>query len=109
MHRCLCTAAILGVLSGFSSFPAQAQKADDTKKAPHIKKVTVFFTPSAPSGVDLVKKGDKADPKVAKDKLVATGFIPGKLLALDGSELKVQYTWRYAEINQERYANYLAV
>jgi hypothetical protein len=108
MHRCICIAAILGIVSGLTSFPAQAQKADDPKKVP-LKKGTVFFTPSTPSGVDVIKKGDKADPKVAKDKLVATGFIPGKLLKLDGSELKVQYTWRYAEINQERYANYLAV
>jgi hypothetical protein len=69
----------------------------------------VFFIPSAPTGVEVLKKDEKADPKVAKDKLTATGYIPGKLLNVDGAELKVQYTWRYAELNKERYAAYVAV
>jgi hypothetical protein len=132
MQRWLSSAVMLSIFCILTTIPAQAQKAADPKQDPKkaqpgfgsfpglpapkpldpkapVTKGTVFFVPSGPSGVDVVKKDEKADPKVAKDKLVASGYIPGKLLSVDGSELKVQYTWRYAEINKEKYAEYVAV
>src|SRR5262245_32365885 len=101
MHRCLCIVGLLGILGGLASCPALAQKAADSKpdpkktppgfgvfpgldkkavdpKAPPKKGQVIVL--SGPAGVDVVKTGEKADPKVAKDKLVATGYIPGKLL-----------------------------
>jgi hypothetical protein len=102
MRRCCCS-ALLAALIGTVSVCAQNA---DSKKAPP-KKGTVFVIPSAPRDVDVIKKDEKPDPKAAKEKLVANGWFNAKLTKLDGSDMAVQYTWRYAVINPEAYAQYV--
>lgn len=105
MRRFFRCAMLAGLIYSLSALPAHAQK-EDPKKVPP-KKGTVFVIPSAPSGVDVVKKDEKPDAKVAQEKLVANGWFNAQLTKLDGSEMTVQYTWRYAVINPEAYAQYV--